>query len=243
MLIKVTWSGRKLFKLLPTICPYLPSFRNIILLDGFPILSATLLPWLWLSTAMLLQWFISRREARELRPVLADSPAAAEQQMLGKPRVANAARSSVTVASSQLFQAEIPRLCWWQCCQDAQTPVLQSPTRHASPLWPARQAGQQWGGEVSVNAWSVPYSSLRKDTSLFQGDVPHMVLAWSWLSGLASISAWSQSRGISTQGYLATPSFYCQETELGLLTGRGRAPLLVRCPLHVVACLPLFEVC
>lgn len=68
--------------------------------------------------------------------------------------------------------------------------------------------------EVNVSAWSVPYSSSRKDTSLFQGDVAHVAPAWSWRSGLACVSAWSQSRGISTQGQLFGYTFL-------LLLGNG----------------------
>lgn len=98
VLIKFTWSGKKLFQLPSAVCTYLPSCRSITLLDGFPVLSATLFH--WLSTAVLFQWFISRREAREFLLVLADSPVAAQQHMLGKTRVAHAAQTCVTVASS-----------------------------------------------------------------------------------------------------------------------------------------------
>lgn len=44
VLVRFIWSRRKLLKLFSTTCTYLPSFRNIILLEGFPILSTTLLP-------------------------------------------------------------------------------------------------------------------------------------------------------------------------------------------------------
>lgn len=89
------WSGRKLFQLLSTICTYLSNFRNIILLDGSPFL-----PWLSLSTTMLLQWFISVREARELLPVLAISPVAAQQQM--------PAKTKNVWSSSELLQQLLP---------------------------------------------------------------------------------------------------------------------------------------
>lgn len=62
----------------------------------------------WLITSILIQWFISGREARIFLPVLADSPVAAQQQMPGKPIAANAAKSSVTVASSQTFPGSNP---------------------------------------------------------------------------------------------------------------------------------------
>lgn len=73
---------QKVFQLFSSVYPYLPNFKNIIILDVFPVLTTTSLPCLRFIAAMLFPSFISRREARDFHAVLAESPVAAQQQML-----------------------------------------------------------------------------------------------------------------------------------------------------------------